>query len=394
VEEIVSPQTELPGVAPLANPFVDPVGAFARHWRAMLAILLLGALASFAFAWLTPRRYVAAATVIVSVTPDSTGVVGRTVEGEALPMTEVLVAEVLSRSNLAQLISELGLYPELEGVMGTGEIVERMRAQVAIREQKRLSSRIENDANERVYSIEFEAPTQEAAVAVSNRLAQSMVDLGKARRLQRQERTIALLQSELARAKAESDARTEAVAKFRREKRGMLPSDLKASVARQRDLEKLRDKLVGVRAQQTARHPEVMALERQIAEHKRELAALDSRIASMRLVEEDLRALEAGAALAREEYIGLKRELQRAELGGSLLDAQPGDRMSVLNPAELPARSLGARRRYFALGLLASLLLALGCGALLELLQPVVVSAEDILDVTGQPALGWVARIR
>jgi succinoglycan biosynthesis transport protein ExoP len=174
----------------------------------------------------------------------------------------------------------------------------------------------------------------------------------------------------------------------------MLPNDLKASVARQRDLAQLRDKLVGVRAQQTSRHPEVMALERQIAEHERELSALDSRIASMRLVEEELRSLEAAENLAREEYVSLKRELQRAELGGSLLDAQPGDRMSVLNPAELPAHSVGARWRYLLLGLLASVLLALGCGVALELLQPVVLSADDLFEITGQPALGWVARIR
>lgn len=394
MEKVLSPPPEVPAAAPLANPFVDPVGALGRHWRPMLAILCLGALASLAVASLTPRRYVAAATVIASVTPDSTGVVGRTVEGESLPMTEVLVAEVLSRSNLAQLISDLGLYPELEGAVTTGEIVERMRGQVAIRELKRLRSRGESDANERVYSIEFEAPTQEAAVAVSNHLASAMVEIGKARRLKRQELTISLLRGELARAEAERDKRTEAVSRFRREKRGMLPSDMKASVARQRELGQLRDKLVGMRAQQTSRHPEVMALERQIAEHQREIAALDSRIASMRLVEEELRSLEAAEALAREEYVGLKRELQRAELGGSLLDAQPGDQLSVLNPAELPAHSVGARWRYLLLGLLASLGLAVGCGAVLELLHPVVVSADDILEITGQPALGWVARIR
>ena len=394
MEKAVTPPPELPAASPLANPFVDPVGALERHWRSMLAIVCLGALASLAVAWFTPRRYVAAATVIVSVTPDSTGVVGRTVEGESLPMTEVLVAEVLSRSNLAQLISDLGLYPELQGVVTTGEIVERMRGQVAIRELKRLRSRGESDANERVYAIEFEAPTQEAAVAVSNHLASAMVEIGKSRRLRRQELTITLLRSELARAEAERDKRTAAVASFRREKRGMLPSDLKASVARQRELAQLRDKLVGVRAQQTSRHPEVMALERQIAEHERELAALDSRVASMRLVEEELRSLEAAEALATEEYVGLKRELQRAELGGSLLDAQPGDRMSVLNPAELPAHSVGARWRYLLLGLLATLGLAVGCGAALELLHPVVFSADDILEITGQPALGWVARIR
>lgn len=395
LEKVLSPGPEVPAATPLRNPFADPLGALERHWRPMLAIFCVGALASLAVWWLTPRRYVAAATVIVSVPQDSTGVVGRTVEGESLPLTEVLVAEVLSRSNLAQLIAELGLYPELEGVMTTAEIVEEMRAQVVIRELKRLTSgSAEPDAPERVYSIGFVAPTAEAAVAVSNRLASALVEIGAAKRSRRQQLTISLLHGELARAEAELVQRTDAVSAFRRANRGMLPSDLKASEARQRDLSRMRDKLVHLRSQNTSKHPAVIELERQIAERRREIAALDSRIASMRLIEEELRSLEAAATLAREEKLALKREMQRAELGGNLLDAQPGGQISVLNPAEPPARSVSARWRYFALGLLASLLLALAGGAALELLHPVVVSPDDILEIAGQPALGWVSRIR
>ncbi len=390
----MSPGPELSATA-LQNPFADPFGALARHWRPMLAIVCAGTLASLAVWWLTPRRFVAAATVIVTVPTDSTGVVSRTVEGESLPITEVLVAEVLSRASLAQLIADFGLYPELEGVMTTAEIVEMMRGQVVIGELKRLDTRsAEHDAAERVYSIGFKAPTSEAAVAVSNRLATALVEIGAAKRAQRQEITISLLRGELARAELELQQRTEAVAAFRKENRGMLANDLKASLARQRELAEIRDELVHQRAQATKKHPAMVAIERQLTERRREIAMLDSRIASMRLVDEELRSLEPAAALAREEYLALKRELQRAELGGSLLDAQPGGGLSVLNPAEPPARSLGSRWLYLAVGLLASVVLAVACGAVLELLHPVVVSPDDIIDITGQPALGWVSRIR
>jgi uncharacterized protein involved in exopolysaccharide biosynthesis len=383
---------EAPAATALANPFADLSGVRERHWPAMLAIFAAGALASLAVWWLTPQRYFAAATVVVSGPLDSTGVVGRTAEAETLPVTEVLVAQVLSDSNLARLISEFSLYPELEGVTTT-EAMERARAQVSIRELKRLD-RGEPDALERAYSIGFEATTPEAALAVANRLASSLAEIDAAKRLRQQELAISLLHSQLERTQAELDQRNQATATFRRQNRGLLPSDLRASAARQRELGVLRDKLVQLRSQETSQHPAVQNLERQIAAHQQELAALDARMARMREVEDQLASLEAAAALSREEYLGLKRELQRAELGGSLLDAQPGGRISVLNPAEPPARKVGTRWRYLALGLAASLALAFVAGVALELLHPVVLSPDDVLEIVGQPVLGWVTRIR
>jgi hypothetical protein len=55
---------------------------------------------------------------------------------------------------------------------------------------------------------------------------------------------------------------------------------------------------------------------------------------------------------------------------------------------------MGAPLCYLALALLASLGLAVAVGAGLELLNPVVVSPDDILGIVGQPLLGWVTRIR
>ena len=379
----------------LTNPFGDLLGTVARHWRAMFAVFSLGALASFGLWWVTPTRYFAAATVVVSGL-DSTGVVGRTTQGETVPVTEVLVAEVLSDSNLAQLISAFSVYPELRGLKLTPEVVERARSQVSIREVKRLE-RGENDAFERAYAVGFEATTEEAAVAVANGLASALVQIDTEKRQRQQELAISMLRSQLEHTQAELEQRNEAIATFRRQNRGMLPGDMHANTARQRELAVLRDKLVQLRSKDTGKHPAVQDLERQIEAHQQESAALEARNAKMREVEDQLGALEAAATLSREEYLGLKQELQQAELGGSLLGAlgsQPGGRIAVLNPAEPPARKVGARWRYLALGLAASLVLAFVAGVARELRHPVVISPDDILEIVGQPALGWVPRIR
>jgi uncharacterized protein involved in exopolysaccharide biosynthesis len=381
---------EPPAAIAPANPFAHPFGVLGRHWGAMLAIFCLGALASVALWWVTPTRYFAAATVVVSGPVDSTGVIGRTAEGETL--TEVLIAQVLSDSNLGQLISELSLPPEVAG-MTKAEIAERARAQVSIRELKKLD-RVERETSEHAYSIGFEASTPEAAVAVANRLASALVQIDTAKQLRQQEVAVSLLRSQLVRTQAELDQRNEAIAAFRRQNRGFLPSDLRENTARQEELAVLRDKLVQLRSQNTSQHPAVQDLERQIAAHQQELAVLDARRAKMREVDDQLASLEAAAKLSREEYLGLKRQLQQAELGGSLLDAQPGGRLSVLNPAEPPAHKVGWRWRYLALGLAASLALAFVGGVALELLHPVVTSPDDVLEIVGQPVLGWVTRIR
>jgi uncharacterized protein involved in exopolysaccharide biosynthesis len=110
-------------------------------------------------------------------------------------------------------------------------------------------------------------------------------------------------------------------------------------------------------------------------------------------VQEQLTSLEERASISRESYLEFLRKVQNADLGGNLLDSQQGRRVSVLNQAA-PPHPMGAPLCYLALALLASLGLAVAVGAGLELLNPVVVSPDDILGIVGQPLLGWVTRIR
>ena len=77
-----------------------------------------------------------------------------------------------------------------------------------------------------------------------------------------------------------------------------------------------------------------------------------------------------------------------------MLGAQQGRRISVLNQAEPPSRPVRSRIPYLGLGLLLSLGLAIAVGLGLEMLYPVVIAPEDIMETIRQPVLGWVTRIR
>jgi polysaccharide biosynthesis transport protein len=452
---------ELPTANSLVNPFRDPIGIVERHGRWMLAALSFGVLASLLIWSRSAPRYFAEATVVVARPPLSDRIVEPSATDNGLAITEALAAQVLSGRNLAAIVTEFKLYPGLVGVETTAEIVERVRSQVTIQAAQRLDAAA--SAGERAYSIGFDAATPEAAAGVANRLAALFADTSSAGRAEEQQVTLDLLHRELAKTQRELQEQTDAIAEFRTTNRNLLPDELMANLARLQSLDqrrsslafeiaqagaqvasfasadgsspelrlaRLREELNRARVHKTERHPDVLNLERQIADleqrlaHKprtsapraqtslqlseqtlgvlrqqldateTEITELDAQIHQMSTVEEQLKALEGRASILRENYLDVLRKVQNAELGGKLLDTQQNRRVSVLNLAEPPSRPYRTPIRNLVLGLLASIGCALAVGLVLELLNPVVVAAEEITAISGQPVLGWVTRIR
>jgi len=454
----VSADLELPAGGGLPNPLRDPLGVYERHGRWMLAALAFGIWSSLLLWSCSEPSYLAEATVVVTPRQLSERIVDPGLEDQGRAVTEALAAEVLSRDNLAQLVADFALYPALQGVETQTEIVERMRSHVTIRALQRLETD-PLDASERAYSIGFEADTPEVAAGVANRLAQLFAEKSSAGGIEQRQRTTEFLRQELADAEKKLEEQTTAIAEFKERNRGKLPDDLETNLARMKvlddrrsslalgiaqagsqaatlavgqdaspelQLSRMREELSRLRVSRTSRHPDVITLERQIADLEQrgktgrrraphslqissqalsvlrqelagteaELASLDQQIRGMPTVREQLEALEEHAVILRETRLGVLRKVQNAELGGKLLDAPESRRVAVLNPAEPPSRPTRTGFRKFALAVVASFGLALAVGVGLELLQPVVLSPEDIKSVTGLPIVGWVTRIR
>lgn len=454
----MSADLELPAGGGLPNPLRDPLGVYERHGRWMLAALAFGIWSSLLLWSCSEPSYLAEATVVVTPRQLSERIVDPGLEDQGRAVTEALAAEVLSRDNLAQLVADFALYPALQGVETQTEIVERMRSHVTIRALQRLETD-PLDASERAYSIGFEADTPEVAAGVANRLAQLFAEKSSAGGIEQRQRTTEFLRQELADAEKKLEEQTTAIAEFKERNRGKLPDDLETNLARMKvlddrrsslalgiaqagsqaatlavgqdaspelQLSRMREELSRLRVSRTSRHPDVITLERQIADLEQrgktgrrraphslqissqalsvlrqelagteaELASLDQQIRGMPTVREQLEALEEHAVILRETRLGVLRKVQNAELGGKLLDAPESRRVAVLNPAEPPSRPTRTGFRKFALAVVASFGLALAVGVGLELLQPVVLSPEDIKSVTGLPIVGWVTRIR
>lgn len=228
--------------------------------------------------------------------------------------------------------------------------------------------------------------------------------------------------------------------------RQTLTSQLEAAETRLADLEKLgdlanpsspysrlsalRSKLVSELAVNTEEHPNVIALRRQIEALEKEVAGgststgnpaedialrtardaatalrdqlartvgeaaqLEERVARTPQREEEYLALTQKLAVLQETYISNLRKLEAANLALSVESAQRGSRVEVLDRAVPPSEPERTRIKYLVAGLLGSLGAALAVAVLLELIDPVIVSAKQIESELGLRVLGSVGKI-
>jgi uncharacterized protein involved in exopolysaccharide biosynthesis len=193
-------------------------------------------------------------------------------------------------------------------------------------------------------------------------------------------------------------------------------------------LDRLRGELAGMTSRFTDRHPEVVALREQIAkvedelggsdtampsrsvlinaatqevnalqaqlvDVERQLADLDRRVANAPAREEELGALAQREAVLRENYVDFLRKVQEAELAENLESSQQGERVEVVERAVPPSEPEKSALRYAIAGVIASLGLACFAGVALEIADPVLVSADQVAQVSGLRVLGMSPHI-
>ena len=190
--------------------------------------------------------------------------------------------------------------------------------------------------------------------------------------------------------------------------RGQLAGELAIHTEEHPNVTSLRRQIVAVEAEVSggggggrgARSHLVGATERELAAMRRELAnveleqqELDQRVGLTPSRQEELAGMEERVAVLRDNYQEFLRKVQDAELARDLEVAQQGARAVVIDRAAPPAEPERPLWKFIALGLFASVMLAAGTGVILEFLDPVALTIEQIESLTGQPVLGSVSRI-
>jgi len=138
----------------------------------------------------------------------------------------------------------------------------------------------------------------------------------------------------------------------------------------------------------------VAELRRQLAATVAEFETLDVQVAATPKRQEELAALEQRAEILRENHKEFLRKVSQAELAEAVESAQQGERATILDKAVPPREPENSPLKYVLAGIVGSVLLAIGVGVLFEMLDAVIVGADEIEREFQVPVLGSVARIR
>lgn len=138
---------------------------------------------------------------------------------------------------------------------------------------------------------------------------------------------------------------------------------------------------------------EVRALQVQLADTERQLADLDQRVTNTPARQEEFAALQERETVLRENYVDFLRKVQEAKLAESLESAQQGERVSFVERAVPPSEPLSSPLRYAVAGFIASLGLSCLLGIALEIVDPVLVSPDQVAQASGIRVLGMAPHI-
>jgi len=445
----------------------DLQGIPRRRWPWMVAGLAVGLAATAVAVALWKPTYEAVASLMMSRQQVPEDFVRTTVEDDLFSRLNAMVGEVMSRDKLVALIDELGLYGEQRDRLSRTELAARMRANIEIVPTETIGRTSRRDRpTAQVFTISFTGKDRHEVAEVANRLAGLFLEASLKTRMEHAISISRFLRAELERTEETLKAETRAVANFREEHRGELPEELESNL---RSLERLQGQAATLATQiaesetrlaliaagdedpnsplvrlsrlqeqldhqlavNTAEHPTVRSLQRQVdalrsqiesgqtesntsatrdalvrraslgldqlrqqkADIEARMTDIEARVARTPQNSEELASLEEKAAVTNEKYLEFLRKVNEAEMARNLEAAQQGARVSIMDQAQTPRRPSIPRLYVLAAGLLASLGLPLVLGVLAEALDPVMVDAQQTEHLAGVPVLGAVPRI-
>lgn len=224
----------------------DPIGMLQRRRLAAAGTLIFGLAATAGLTLTQTPLYSARATVLLVSQKLPDGFVRPTLEEDSPGRIDAVVREVLSTRQLARIMEEHDLYPELRARLPLAEVATRMRSQIAVEVERQLAPtpgpRLQEQTTQ-ILAIGFSHSDPEQAAAVANALAQRVTDAGVRVRTERARTTTEFLGRELKGAEAAHLAVSHEISQFQQKHRGELPSDLESNLRRLERLEEQRQSL-------------------------------------------------------------------------------------------------------------------------------------------------------
>jgi len=459
--------------------------ALRRKWYFIVPFVLIS-IAAIAYALYAPNIYRASTLILVEPQKVPSSYVKATVTEDIESQLRTITEQIMSRSYLEKIINEFDLYPEMRKKLPLQSVIERMRRCIDVRVRKG-----------RVFTVSFEDQNPVIAMKVANRLASLFIEGNLKVREERAEGTLVFLEKELERVRKLLKQQEKKVSEFRAEHLGVLPEQLEANlrtldrlqlqlqsngealkaaeetrrmlqqqlsqmqtmpmitvdeptsgeeiVSESSSLSELKAKLKKLRLRYTEKHPEVVRLERLIAQMENEeksneaneegsketsaneeplwasqieaqLAQLDAEISQLKnerkrlkseikeyerrveitpKVEQQLKELSRGYEVTQKEYQSLLDKKLQAELAANMERKQKGERFKVLDQAKIPERPFKPNRQKIILfGVFLGMAIGGGLVGLVEYLDHSFYKIEDLEQFTGISVIASIPKIK
>jgi succinoglycan biosynthesis transport protein ExoP len=426
-----------------------------RPWHVLVPFVLVAG-GVYAASYLVEEQYESSTVILVERERVPASFVPRVTDGESNRRLLTIKQEILSRTRLEKILTELDPYPGAAKQLPRTVLVERIRSAATIAVKG-------NDA----FSVQFVHRDPNMAMQVANRLATLFIEETLRTQQERTTDATQFIESQLEDARQELESREQALRRFKEQHMGTLPgqtaanlstlqrlqmeqqtvaTNLQAALDRLHTLElspagtpvvaseldQLRTELTTLRQRYTDEHPEVRAvleqirlleqravtpasadpaegrLSTQLAEAReevnrlkarsqsvdRQIAGLQAHVDQAPRTEQELSTLTRDFKQLNENYLALLNKKLDAQMAQRLEERWKGERFRILDPAYLPERPIFPNRMHFAVaGLFLGLCAGLGLALGLELLDPTVKDAAELGTLQPHPVLASIPHI-
>ena len=363
----------------------------------IVLIMIVGTVLSVFHALGMTKMYEATAVVQIEEAriPDATAGTASDPEDASLRL-RLIEQRLMARDNVVAIMEKHGIYDDMPD-LSMNERIARLRESVRIVAIRDDSPSWQRAAASGLY-ITAQVNDPQKAADLANELASSLVSQSANRSESRVRETFDFFVAESKRIEAEIVAIEDRLATFKQENAALLPEGVTALRLESSNLREaaLRVDQEIVTLQNNADRQREEVLDRQIAllnEQKQlieaRLATIDEQIRPAPEVERELGTMERELGRLQSQYTVVTRRAAEAEMGQMLEDRAQSDRYEILETALVPDFSISrSRKRTVMLGVVASLIVAIGAAFVLELRNPAIRNPAQLERMLGiQPVV-------
>jgi len=368
-----------------------------RFWL-IAVVFVSGAVLACMYALSLPHQYASSEVIQIEQPQIAVELAPSTVESSAARRLQLIEQQLMARDAVLAIIEKFGLYADLPALTD-GEKVVMFRRSIAIDGIAAAREGGFDDGTIAALTITATLGTPELARDVAHELSRRTIELsGAARRAKTKATLDFFLSEEAALASVISDVEAE-IAAVRSNNVGLGTGRAEAQQAEIATVNaailEVQSNKIGIQREldqvdRNSTRPATLrrlnSLTQQINTFDEQLAFLETRRAGLEQqventpqAEGEISVLERRLEQFQTQLAAISARRTDAEIGHRLEENRQAERLTILEPANLPDYPVGpGRKKYALVGIVASLMTGMALAYLLEVLNPVIRSGQQL----------------